>query len=204
MKKTLFLFLPIIILFTSSCKDAASSKEAVVAKADTPVPVASAVTNPRFSIAPDEYADIAEKALMHVGNREFDAWGDMLADNVEYYFPDGDIGTRTKLTGKAAVVGWWKSLKEKSGIDSMKMSEFNHFPLNVTAQPKGGAAMGVYDFCYFSNTLMIKGKPLALRMNYVTHFNADKKIDRYVTYYDRTALVKAIGKNVLDEAKQKQ
>ena len=40
-------------------------------------------------------------------------------------------------------------------------------------------------------------------MNYVTHFNSDKKIDRYVTYYDRTALVQAIGKNLLAAPKTK-
>jgi len=33
----------------------------------------------------------------------------------------------------------------------------------------------------------------------VTHFNADKKIDRYVTYYDRSVIIKATGKNVLEK-----
>lgn len=190
----------LIALFITNCKDAAPAKDNVTTKVETPI---AAVTNPRFSIAPDEYASLSEKAINHVGNFEYDAWGDMLADNVEYSFPDGDIDTRTKLVGKSAVLGWWKSLKENTGIESMTMSEFNHFPINVTEQPKGGAAMGIYDFCYFSNKMVIKGKTLALRMNYVTHFNADKKIDRYVTYYDRTALVKAIGKNLLESSKSK-
>lgn len=33
------------------------------------------------------------------------------------------------------------------------------------------------------------------------HFNADKKIDRYVTYYDRGVIIKATGKNILEETK---
>ena len=33
------------------------------------------------------------------------------------------------------------------------------------------------------------------------HFNADKKIDRYVTYYDRSVIIKATGKNILEETK---
>ena len=43
---------------------------------------------------------------------DFDKWGEMMADDVEYYFPDGDAGTRTKLTGKSEVVGWFKNWKE--------------------------------------------------------------------------------------------
>ena len=135
---------------------------------------------------------------------DFDAWAEMLADNVIYTFPDGDVDTRTKLEGKAAVVGWWKTWKEKSGVQSMSMSEFNHFPLNVTREPKGGALKGVYDFAYFSNKIVFGGKSLALRMNFITHFNADKKIDRYITYYDRSVIIKATGKNMLEELKTKK
>ncbi len=188
-----------IALCISSCKEAAPAKDTMVTPAGAP----AAITNPRFSIAPEEYSSLSEKAINHVGNFEFDAWGEMLADDVEFSFPDGDVDTRTKLVGKPAVLAWWKALKANTGIESMSMSEFNHFPINVTEQPKGGAATGIYDFCYFSNKTVIKGKPLAIRMNYVTHFNSDKKIDRYVTYYDRTALVQAIGKNLLAAPKTK-
>ena len=83
----------------------------------------------------------------------------------------------------------------------MTMTEFNHFPLNVTTQPKGGAPMGIYDFVYFSNKIFFGDKAVSLRMNFVLHFNADKKIDRYVTYYDRSVIIKATGKNILEETK---
>ncbi len=188
-------------LFAAGCNTATPVKEETVTPAAT---VSTAVTNPNFSIAPVEYADLSEKAMGHFAKFEYDAWADMLADNVVYAFPDGDVDTRTKLEGKAAVVAWWKSWKEKSGTESMTLSEFNHFPLNVTAQPKGGALMGNYDFCYFSNKMMVAGKPVALRMNFIAHFNADKKIDRYTTYYDRSAIIKTMGKNMLEEIKVKK
>lgn len=207
MKKNIFLSISsmaIAALFFTGCNTAAPAKDETVAKDTSMVITSTAVTNPNFSIAAAEYSELCEKALGHIAKFEYDAWGDMLADNVIYSFPDGDIDTRTKLEGKAAVVGWWKAWKEKSGIESMTMSEFNHFPLNVTAEPKGGAPMGNYDFVYFSNKMVFAGKPVALRMNFAVHFNADKKIDRYVTYYDRSVIMKATGRNMLEELKDKK
>ena len=188
-------------MFAAGCNAASPAKEETATATET---VATEVTNPNFSIAPAEYATLSEQSLMHLAKFEFDAWEATLADNVIYTFPDGDIDTRTKLEGKAAVIGWWKGWKEKSGIESMTMTEFNHFPLNVTAQPKGGALMGNYDFVYFSNKMVFAGKPVAVRMNFAIHFNADKKIDRYITYYDRSVIIKATGKNILEEMKQKK
>ena len=204
MKKNMifpFAAFTLAVMFATGCNNAAPAKEETVAQTST---ATTAVTNPNFSIAPVEYASLSEQSLMHLAKFEFDAFEATLADNVMYTFPDGDVDTRTKLEGKAAVVGWWKGWKEKSGIESMTMTEFNHFPLNVTVQPKGGALMGNYDFVYFSNKLVFAGKPVALRMNFAIHFNADKKIDRYITYYDRSVIIKATGKNILEEMKAKK
>ncbi len=203
MKKFQFMTVSVMaMLWLSACSNSASEKETSATPATT-TPEAT-ITNPNFSIAPVEYSELAEKALTHTAKFEFDAWGEMLADNIVYSFPDGDVSTRTTLEGKAAVLGWWKNFREKSGIESMSMSEFNHLPINVTGQIKGGATTGIYDICYFSNTMVIKGTPVKLRMNFSIHFNADKKIDRYATYYDRTPIVKAMGgKSILEEMKVK-
>lgn len=206
MKKNHFLTAALIVFsafFTTGCKNNASAKEAVEKEAGATT-ASAAVTNPNFSIAPIEYAELSEKALNHIAKFEFDAWAEMMADNVVFTFPDGDVGTRTQLEGKAAVVGWWKGWKEKSGVESMTVSEINHFPINVNTQPKGGALMGNYDFSYFSNKMVFAGKSVSLRMNFITHFNADKKIDRYTTYYDRSIILKATGRNMLEELKGKK
>jgi len=193
----------LLFLITVACNDTAPAK--VEATKEVAASAPTAVTNPNFVIAPGEYAELSEKALNHIAKFEFDAWADMLADNVVYSFPDGDVNTRTKLEGKAAVVGWWKTWKEKSGIESMTMSEFNHIPIDIIKQPKGGATLGVIVISYFSNTLVFKGKSVPLRFNYAVHFNADKKIDRYTTYYDRTPIIKAMGgKSYLDETKPRK
>ena len=203
MKKNHFLLLALVVItanfFGTGCNNESPAKE-TAAKEETAAAINPAViTNPNFSIAPIEYAELSEKAMDHLAKFEFDAWSDMLADDVVFSFPDGDVDTRTKLEGKAAVVGWWKNWHKTSGIQSMTITEYNHFPLDVTTQPKGGALKGIYDFAYFSNKMVYNGKTVSLRMNFITHFNADKKIDRYTTYYDRTLLVKAIGKNMLEK-----
>jgi hypothetical protein len=207
MKRNHFVWVAVIVIaaifVTPGCNNQSPAKEAIAKQETSAGSTAAAVTNPNFSIAPIEYAELNEKALNLFAKFEYDAWADMLADNIIYSFPDGDVDTRTKLEGKAAVLAWWKSWKEKSGIESMAISELNHFPLNVTAQPKGGALKGNYDFLYFSNKMVFGGIPVALRMNFAVHFNEEKKIDRYVTYYDRSVIIKATGKNILDESKAK-
>lgn len=187
------------IFITPGCNNESPAKETNSKEETAPGSTAAAVTNPNFSIAPIEYSELNEKALNLFSKFEYDAWADMLADDIIYYFPDGDVDTRTKLEGKAAVLAWWKSWKDKSGIESMTISELNHFPLNITAQPKGGARSGNYDFVYFSNKMVFGGKPVALRMNFAVHFNEEKKVDRYVTYYDRSVIIKATGKNILEK-----
>jgi ketosteroid isomerase-like protein len=181
-------------------KEISSTKQIVAADSTT----TPATTNPNFSIAPIEYAELSEKALNLLAKFEFDAWAGMMADNVVFAFPDGDVDTRTILDGKAAVIGWWKSWKEKSGIESMTMTEFNHIPLHLTGQIKGGAPAGFYDITYFSNKMVFGGRPVDLRMNFSVHFNLDKKIDRYTTYYDRSVIMKATGRNMLEELKVKK
>jgi ketosteroid isomerase-like protein len=182
------------LLFTVGCDNTPNASE-------TPTATEAAVTNPLFKIAPAEYATLAEQSLTHLAAKEFDAWSALLADDVEYDFPDGDQNTRTKLKGKEAVIGWWKNYRSMPAVKSMTMSEFNHMPIEVTGEPKGGAKKGTYVISYFTNTQVINGQTVGIRMNFSTHFNADKKIDRYAGYYDRTLIVKALGRNLLAEGK---
>lgn len=165
--------------------------------APTPPPPPVAV-NRDFTIASSDYDDLNKKALEHLTKFEFDAWGEMLADTVQYNFPNGDIETRTKLTGKQAVLDWWKNWQKTSGIQSMTVDRLNQFSLDVSKSQLPGGLTGVYSYAYFSNKMVYNGKPVAVRMNFIGHFNKDEKIDRYFTYYDRQPIVEAMsGKNIL-------
>lgn len=167
------------------------------------VPIPPPATNQDIALAPAEYADLSKKALEHLTKFEFDAWGAMLADTVQYSFPNGDIETRTKLTGKTAVLDWWKNWHKTSGIQYMSADRLVQFSLDVskpsTVLPN--ALTGVFTYAYFSNKMIISGSTVAVRMNFIVHFNKDKKIDRYITYYDRQPIVEAMGgTNVLKPA----
>jgi ketosteroid isomerase-like protein len=185
----------ICLLLVFSCGESATKTE------ETPVTVApvaeAAITNPNFTIAPVEYAELAEKTFQLLASLDIDAWVATMADSVAYSFPDGDVATRTTLKGKEAVAKWWKNWKATSGIQSMAVSEFNLFPLNATGTVKGGAAKGIHVISYLSNRMVFNGKPVDIRMNFAIHFNDDKKIDRVISYYDRSVVIKAMGKDVL-------
>lgn len=185
----IFLSALAVLLFAIACNAPAAEK---------PAPTLAA--NEDVALAPAEYADLSKKALEHLTKFEFDAWSAMLADTVQYNFPNGDIETRTKLVGKMAVLDWWKNWHKTSGIQYMTADRLVQFSLDVskpsTALPN--ALTGVFTYSYFSNKMVISGSNVAIRMNFIVHFNKDKKIDRYFTYYDRQPIVEAMGgKNIL-------
>ena len=128
----------------------------------------------KLEIASPEYAELASKALTYLTKLEIDKWASMLADDVEYNFPDGDEGTRTKLTGKAAVQGWWSNWAKTSGVRSMTMDKAVFIPVNSLEKNPSTGLTGVTVISYFSNNLNINGTPVKVRMNFSAHFNKDK------------------------------
>lgn len=159
----------------------------------------AAVINPNYEIASPEYSDLAAKSLTSFANLDFEAWTATMSDDVVFYFPDGDAGTRTELSGKKAILDWWNNIKQSSYIT--QMTYLNHVDMPVIAKhnlPYTDLS-GVFVISYFSNELIVNGKSVKLRMNVTVHFNANKLIDRVYTYYDRTKIVEAAGKNVLEK-----
>jgi hypothetical protein len=202
MKKTSFsLFATAVFLLASCNTPPAQNTEAA---AENPMATAEvAVTNPKFTLAPQEYAELAEQSLKTLATLDFAAWGATLADDAEYHFPDGDQNTRTKLVGRAAIVAWWQENKSATGMESMTLSEFNTVPLELTADGNAGASQGIYALTYFTNTLVYKQGATSVRMNMSLQFNADKKINKITAYYDRTPILKVVGKNQLEKSQAK-
>jgi len=150
-------------------------------------------------IASPEYSKLAAEALTYLTSMDIDKWVSMMSDDVEFTFPDGDVGTRTKLTGKKAVADWWNNWKKTSGVKSMTYEKHVEIPVNSKEVNPATGLTGVTVISYFSNNMNINGSPVPLRMNFSAHFNKDKKIDRYYTYYDRTKIVQAMGSNILEK-----
>lgn len=157
----------------------------------------TAVVNPDYEIASPEYSELASKALTSWTNLDIDTWTSMMSDEVDFYFPDGDAGTRTKLTGKKEVAEWWNNWKQTSGIQSMTYKDHVDVPVIAKEVLAYSGLTGVFVFSYFSNEVNFNGTPVNLRMHVVTHFDSNRQIDRYYTYYDRTKIVELMGKNIL-------
>jgi hypothetical protein len=154
-------------------------------------------TGSNYAVASVRFAEINEKAMTHLANFEYDEWGEMLADDVEYYFPDGDAN-RTVLRGKEEVVNWWKEWRETSGINSMEFVDMVSIPVKANQRLNYSGLTGVITITYFSNRMDFNGQPVNIRSNSATHFNEDTLIDRIYTYYDRTPIIETVDNNILE------
>lgn len=153
--------------------------------------------NPYYDIGADEYSQAAAASLGAWTRLDFEAWAATMSDDVEFYFPDGDAGTRTSLVGKAAVLDWWQTWKETSGVQSMTYRDHVDIPVIAKETLPYTGLRGTLVISYFSNELVYATGTTSLRMNVATHFNSDMLIDRFYTYYDRTKIIEATGTNIL-------
>lgn len=150
-----------------------------------------------YAVASEKFAEINEKAMSHLANFEFDEWSMMLAEDVEYYFPDGDAN-RTVIRGKEEVVNWWKNWRETSGINTMEFVDIVSIPVEANQKLNYSGLTGVITITYFSNRMDFNGQPVNIRSNSATHFNEDSLIDRIYTYYDRTPILETVDNNILE------
>ena len=156
-----------------------------------------AAANPDYEIGSTEYSELAVKSLTALAQLDFDAWTATMSDDVEFYFPDGDAGTRTSLIGKTAVLDWWKNWKTTSGIQSMSYLNHVDIPVVVKLPNPSNGLTGPVVISYYSNELVFSKATVKLRMNAVMYFDSAKRISRVFTYYDRAGIVAATGTNVL-------
>ncbi|MGB7786813.1 MAG: hypothetical protein WBL27_11985 [Salinimicrobium sp.] len=186
MKKMLLLMCAVFLLF--SCNGERKEK-----KEEKP-----ATDQSNYEVASEKFSDLSEEALNRMAALDFDGWGEMLSDDVQYFFPDGDAETRTILEGKEEVVNWWKNWKKDSSIEEMTITNPVFIPVKANQKLNYSGLTGVIVLSYFSNEMVYNGQPVSVRMNFATHFNEDSLIDRYYTYYDRTPILNTVEANLLE------
>lgn len=143
-----------------------------------------------YSGAPAAYGILAEKSLDSMADFDLETWGTMLSDSVVYCFPAGDDKMPGKLMGKNAVLAWWKNYIGSSGIKSMSIENASYLPMNVENNVRPGDLQGVQVIAYFSNKMVYETETISLKMNFVIHFDKNRMIDGYYTYYDQTQINK--------------
>ncbi len=195
----LFSLLMTTFLFTTACNAPAASDT----KTDAAKMATTTATVPDYEIAPQEYATMSESAIQKTTSNDIDGLAPMLADDVEFYYPDGDQNTRTKFIGKPAVIKWMKESFIAGGMKSSSSNAFNIIPVKANKKLNAGSLSGIQVICFFTRSATYNnGNTVSVRMNAVFHFNDNKLIDRVINYYDRTPFIKASGKNILDAAKK--
>ena len=156
--------------------------------------------NSGFEIASDEFVVLAAEALGHVEKFAWPDFYEMLSEDVEYYLPDGGPKTRTSLIGKESVMAFWDSYEEKSGNTNIVLSDAVHLPVISKKELAYTKIAGVLVLSYFTLDMEYGQEKVDIRMNWGMHFNADKKIDRIYTYYDRTPIIEAAKRNLLSKS----
>lgn len=163
---------------------------------------AQQAVNSKFEMATDEYAALSEKAVRHIENFAWSDFYSMLADDVEYYLPDGGPTTRTGLKGKEAVMAFWNAYEAKSGNSKIVSTDHVHLPVISKEEVAYTKLTGVIVISYFTLDMTYGKEVVNIRMNWAMHYNADKKIDRIYTYYDRTPIIAAAKRNILSQKEE--
>ena len=136
------------------------------------------------------YTVLAEKTMTEQADFDFESWADMFAEDIEYVFPDDAVRNQTRLIGKPAVIAHWKKWRENAHVESLTFSGFNHIPFKSTKNLNISGLAGVHVFSLFSSKwVFANGETTELPMNCCCHFNKDKLIDRYYTFFDRMPIV---------------
>lgn len=132
-----------------------------------------------YAISTTAYAVLAEKAIMYQFDFNWNGFADMLAEEVEYVPAD----SLRPLVGKPAVVAYWRQWPQRSGLCSVRLSGFTHIPLQINTPLPLPGKTGVYVISYCTAELRYAdGRRHACRLNLCCHFDASKRIDRYMVF----------------------
>ncbi|WP_159467044.1 hypothetical protein [Dyadobacter sp. 3J3] len=142
-----------------------------------------------FKKVSSSYAILAEKSLDVMADFDLETWGTMLSDSVVYYFPDRNERTTNKLTGKSALLAWWSNYIAVSGIKSMTIENAHYVPICIEKKGKKGELPGIQVIAYFSNNIIYEKGSVSVKMKFIIHFDENKLIDGYQTYYDTSRIV---------------
>ncbi|QJP35073.1 hypothetical protein F0365_12070 [Nonlabens sp. Ci31] len=178
--------LPLGLLFSSvfliSCLE---TKENEVAEVT--------IEQPAVEAASQKYADIVQESLNVMQDFNFDGLGTYFANDVQWYWPNGGMETRSIIKGKENVINFWKNWRETSGVESMQFYNSDFMPLKTNKSTDQYNVVGVVVLYYGDVTIYGKAGSTIVRQHIVFSFNDDDKIQKVFSYYDRTGIVQLLN-----------
>jgi len=143
---------------------------------------------PMLEAASQEYADLAQKTLELLSEFDLETWKEYLADDVEWYWPDGNSETRHTIKGKEELITWWKNWKETTG-GQMSFTNNTFLPIKVNKASNYYKLVGTGVLAYTDLTISLQDKSTSVRQHIVFMFDENKKISHALLYYDRTGII---------------
>ena len=155
----------------------------------SPTEKTTSITSDTYAIATPNYAVLAEKAFSYQADFNWEGWTNLLADDIQFFLPDS---TRP-LIGKQAVLAYWKTYPQRMKLSSWKFSRFNHIPIFSNQQLQISGLEGVHVFSMFrSEFIFLDGNTSSMTLNYCSHFNKNKLIDRCYSFYQPLVITPAV------------
>lgn len=72
----------------------------------------------------------------------------------------------------------------------MSIENASYVPICIEKKEREGELPGTQVIAYFSNKMMYENGLVTVKMNFIIHFDKNKMIDGYYTYYDMTPINK--------------
>lgn len=151
------------------------------------------IEQPAVEAASQKYANIVEECLNVMQDFNFDGLGVYLADDVQWYWPNGGMETRSIIKGKQNVINFWKNWRVTSGVESMQFYNSDFMPLRTNRSNDQYNVVGVVVLYYGDITIYGKAGSTIVRQHLVFSFNDDDKIQNIFSYYDRTGIVQLLN-----------
>jgi hypothetical protein len=148
---------------------------------------------PAVEEASQTYAIIVEESLNILQDFDFDELDTYFANDVEWYWPNGGMESRSIIKGKQNVINYWKDWRATSGVESMQFYNSDFMPLKTNKSNDQYNIVGVVVLYYGDITIYGKAGSTTVRQHMVFSFNKDKKIQKVFSYYDRTGITQLLS-----------
>jgi hypothetical protein len=148
---------------------------------------------PAVEEASQTYAIIVEESLNILQDFDFDELDTYFANDVEWYWPNGGMESRSIIKGKKNVINYWKDWRATSGVESMQFYNSDFMPLKTNKSNDQYNIVGVVVLYYGDITIYGKAGSTTVRQHMVFSFNKDKKIQKVFSYYDRTGITQLLS-----------
>ena len=183
MKNQLPWALCLMLFFFLACKAETKTEQAD----DTPA------SKDTTSMAPAEFADPKYADMVRAGMDAFSrgdiaTWMTYYADNAVYAWNNGD-----SIVGKAAISDYWTN-RMATVVDTIVFENAIYLPIQVN-KPPSVEQTGIWGLNWNQSTVTYRtGKIMTQWIHSDTHFDANGKFDRVITYMDRALVNEAMVK----------